>query len=495
MALVSISDTLRIGSISFQLVRAIAHKLETYATDRLRGLPHGKNLSNVLPLNLYAPAVVRPKHSDPSECLAPQSLGCLILASIPLQTSGKNQREPVQSLAKGFPMSQLQFLLTPVCVKTVSDLIDQFWPHALEYYRKPDGSRSKEVVDFEFSFRPLLTLCGDLPVENFGPKAFKAVRHAMIDSSWLTPSEQVSRERAGVPLILSRRLVNQRMGRVKHLFKWGVEEELVPPSVFHGLLAVQGLKPYRSLARETSPVKPVPDTMVEAARRFLTPQTAAMVNLQLLTAMRPGEVTMVRTCDLDMTGRVWIYKLDRHKTAHHGHSREIYIGPKSQEILQPFLKPDPKAFLFSPFDAREERYRLMRANRKSRVQPSQICRRRTGPKRLPGERYTTQSYHRAITHACDQAFPLPEHLARKKGESKCAWWRRLTVCEKEAVFHWRHEHRWHPHQLRHNAATNLRKEYGIELARIILGHSSMVVTEIYAELDRRQAMAVIGQIG
>jgi integrase len=32
--------------------------------------------------------------------------------------------------------------------------------------------------------------------------------------------------------------------------------------------------------------------------------------------------------------------------------------------------------------------------------------------------------------------------------------------------------------IRHNAATHLRKEFGIEVARIILGHRSASVTEI-----------------
>jgi len=46
---------------------------------------------------------------------------------------------------------------------------------------------------------------------------------------------------------------------------------------------------------------------------------------------------------------------------------------------------------------------------------------------------------------------------------------------------------WHPHQLRHNAATLLRRELGIEAARVVLGHSSAAVTEVYAEMDLAKA--------
>ncbi|HUU22592.1 MAG TPA: tyrosine-type recombinase/integrase [Phycisphaerae bacterium] len=55
--------------------------------------------------------------------------------------------------------------------------------------------------------------------------------------------------------------------------------------------------------------------------------------------------------------------------------------------------------------------------------------------------------------------------------------------------------RWHPHQLRHNAATELRREFGLEAARIILGHHSAAVTEIYAEKDEREAVSAIASVG
>jgi hypothetical protein len=50
-------------------------------------------------------------------------------------------------------------------------------------------------------------------------------------------------------------------------------------------------------------------------------------------------------------------------------------------------------------------------------------------------------------------------------------------------------------QLRHNAATRIRAAYGIEAARIILGHSSAVTSEIYAEADRENAKKIMGQMG
>lgn len=54
---------------------------------------------------------------------------------------------------------------------------------------------------------------------------------------------------------------------------------------------------------------------------------------------------------------------------------------------------------------------------------------------------------------------------------------------------------WHPHQLRHNAATFLRKEFGLETARIILGHRSAAITTIYAEADQQKAIEAMLRVG
>jgi hypothetical protein len=41
----------------------------------------------------------------------------------------------------------------------------------------------------------------------------------------------------------------------------------------------------------------------------------------------------------------------------------------------------------------------------------------------------------------------------------------------------------------------LRKEFSIETARIILGHHSTAVTEIYAEKDEQEAVETITKVG
>ena len=117
------------------------------------------------------------------------------------------------------------------------------------------------------------------------------------------------------------------------------------------------------------------------------------------------------------------------------------------------------------------------------------------PKRAKRELYDETSYRNAIYRACDRAFPPPEALARRPKESARKWLDRLTPGERVALRQWRRAHRWHPNRLRHLAATVIRRAYGIEAARAILGHSRLATTEVYAEIDRAKAAEVMTKIG
>src|SRR5690554_2579273 len=68
--------------------------------------------------------------------------------------------------------------------------------------------------------------------------------------------------------------------------------------------------------------------------------------------------------------------------------------------------------------------------------------RKAAPLRPAGERYTTDTYRRAIARACDLAFPPPEALAKRKGETEAQWRKRLTQEQKAELAAWRKAHRW-----------------------------------------------------
>jgi integrase len=341
--------------------------------------------------------------------------------------------------------------------------------HVPGYYSK-DGVPTQEFNSIEQAVRPLRALYEETTVAEFGPIALKAVRQKMIDAG------------------LCRTHINQRVGRIVRLFRWGVENQLVDVAIHQALQAVRGLAQGRTTARESKPVRPVPEARVDAIRPHTARQVWAMIELQRLTGMRPGEVCLMRSCDLDVSGRVWSYRPQSHKTERYGRDRVIYLGPKAQEILRPWLRTELTAYLFSPREVVEAKSVERRQNRRTPITPSQRARtRKKKPRRAPGDRYDTRSYYHAIQAACDHTWPHPNLASVPR--------RNRTQEQKAELRTWRREHRWHPHQLRHNAATNLRREFGLEVARVVLGHSSPAVTSIYAEADFEKARSVMEQVG
>jgi integrase len=362
---------------------------------------------------------------------------------------------------------------------TIKELIARFWTHAEGYYRTETDGRLKELEQFRLALRPLKELYGNTAAVEFGPRALQAIRKNMIDAGWCRP------------------YINKQINRIRHVFKWAVSDEMVPGSVLYAIQAVQGLRRGRGDAVEPEAVTPVPMNLVDAIQPFVSKQVWAMAQLQLLTGARAGEITQMRPCDIDRESNVWVYRPMQHKTAHKGHERKIFIGPRGQQVLTPFLLRAPQSYCFSPAEAEGDRRRRQHEARTTPLGYGNVpgSNRREDPEWSAGERYTTDSCRRAIARACDQAFPPPEPLAKRDDETEVEWKERLTEKQETELAAWQKAHRWHPHQLRHNAATELRKEFGIEAARIILGHRSTTVTEIYAEKDERQAVAAMSQVG
>lgn len=381
---------------------------------------------------------------------------------------------------------------------TVSELIATFWPNAERHYVHPDGTPTSELEDFRLSLRPLRRLYGGTCAADFGPLALKAVRQAIVDGSWLTDEEKTQRQKKGHKLACCRSVANQRTGRIRRLFRWAVEQELVPPAVLQALQAVRDLPKGRGHARETEPVKPVQDDVVEATLPFLRPQVRAMVMLQRHAGMRPGEVCVMRGIDIDTTGTVWTFTpgsdqgpSGKHKTAWRGHRRVIQLGPKAREVLRPWLRLNPTEYLFQPREATASRDQDRAARRKTKKTPSQKTRRRKrNPKRQPSECYSVGTYGRAIERACVLLHcKTCKKCQRQEGEDRTAWEKRIRECQGLKAL------TWNPNQLRHASATEIRKVAGLDAARVVLGHRSPSITETYAEIDTGKAAEIMERLG
>ena len=343
---------------------------------------------------------------------------------------------------------------------TVTELIAAYWKHADRYYRK-NGQPTSELSVLKLALRDLKELYGREVAAEFGPLKLKAIRERWIGRNH------------------SRKTINDQIQRIKRIFRWATSEELIPPAVYQSLATVAGLSAGRSAARESEPVRPVAVEVVETTLPHLSRVVGGMIRFQLLTGCRPAEACKVRPADIDRTKTVWEYRVPDHKTIHHGRERIVYIGPEAQKVLAHFMLRGDDVPCFSPQESAAE----MRAKRAAKRVTPQSCGNRAGtnrkarPMRQAGDQYDTPGYGRAIARACDVAFPVPSGLN-----------------EQEATA-WRLSHRWSPNQLRHTAATEIRRRFGLEAVQVILGHSEAKVSEIYAERDASKAREVAVLIG
>ena len=336
---------------------------------------------------------------------------------------------------------------------SVVEAISRYQEFARTYYAK-DGVPSKEYVEMGLALRPVRKMFGTTLAREFGPLRLDAVRKHMIDSG------------------LSRGVINHRVHRIKRCFRWLVSKQLIPPTVYEGLRTVDGLKRGRSLAKELPPVAPVDDAHVDAVLPFTSLQVATMIQLQRLTGMRPCEVVMIHTRDIDMKNEVWIYSPSDHKNAWRGHDRKIPLGPAAQRLIRPFLEGSEQAYLFSPKEAEANRNGDRRKQRKTPMTPSQRKRRpKAKPERAKRDHYGVDTYRRAIKYAIQKA---------NKVRSRDGL---------DPIPH------WFPLQLRHSRATELNELYGIEAAAVSLGHAHADVTKVYAERNLKLAIEVAKKTG
>jgi len=365
---------------------------------------------------------------------------------------------------------------------TIDELAIRFLEHARSYYRRTDGTPTAEVTSLQHAIRPVVRMFGRLRARDFGPLKLKEVRRSMIDAGHCRTN------------------INRMVDRIRRMFAWGVENELIPAERLQALRAVPGLRAGRTKAHESAPVASVPDDVIHRTLPHLTSIVADMVRLQLLTGARPGEICSIRPGDITRgIDGAWVYRPRHHKTEHRGKERRIFIGPQGQAILKPYLDRDPEAFCFSPAESETERNATRKRKRKSPMTPSQAARKPKG--RDLRDHYTKDSYNRVIQRACEAAFEMPTELrdvgrtvkrmedatdTERKAERK-----RLS---KEAS-EWRANHCWSPNQLRHSRATLLREKFGIEAAQVVLGHSDPKTTLVYAEAQFSKAAEIAKAIG
>ena len=326
---------------------------------------------------------------------------------------------------------------------SLNELILVFLEHARQYYRK-NGKVTREAEQIAEVLRLLRKHHGRVTTDAFGPMLLKELRQQMIsEMDW------------------SRKHINKQVSRLVRMFKWAVENELATSEEHAALAAIAGLKKGRTDARETHGVACVDDSVVETTIKHLPELVADMVRLQRLTGARPGEICSLKPEDIDRSGQVWVYTPAAHKTEHFEQDRVVMIGPKAQIILSPYLLRPADAFCFTPAESERRRYDKLAAERMTPLRRRDLIGRDKRALRKYAASYTSDTYRHAVQRTC-KIHDLPK---------------------------------WTPNQLRHTAATEIRKRYGLEAAQVVCGHQSANVTQVYAERDLALARKVASEVG
>jgi len=381
--------------------------------------------------------------------------------------------------------------------------------------------------------KPLVKHYGNKQVSEFGPLSLKFIRE-----KWIEAGHSLS-------------TIRKREGQLKAAFRWAAENEMISAETANAICLVRGLKKGRSKARNPKKVKPVPDEVVERTIPFMSPIVADAVRVHRLCAMRSQDVINLRAADIDRSQMPWKYIPHTHKNANRELTREIAIGPKARAILIPYLdkQDNPEKFLFSPKESMKWYEEEKRRNRKSKVQPSQTCRKKKNPKRKPKDQYTSCSYGKAIRRACQNASTTTtitglsenkkyefqvrastttewsesifattdKNAARQKLRDTFRWIDKTTnsvtlvwpyvkkATGYEIQYRQAGDKQWAsviiqavafaPHMLRHAAATEVRRLFGLDAAQKVLSHSNPQMAAHYAEISFETAAKAMEEIG
>lgn len=281
-----------------------------------------------------------------------------------------------------------------------------------------------------------------LPVDDFGPKAFKQVMRDYAKTPVVRRKKLKDGTVVNIENPRTRKYVNSVMVRIRKMFEWAVSEEMIDAAKAWRLQSVPLLEygdPHTKESDERTPAKP---EVVQATLGALTRECASLIQALSLTGARPGEIckmTMAQIYDRDK--KVWRYVPRRHKNSWRGKIRHVAIGPRCQEIINKQVEEyglSETDAIFSP--------------------------RRSIPRKREGAK--------------------PDPRAREFFESLVVRKAVCRACEVAGVEH------WFPYQMRYAAGAKARQQGGIATTSATLGNSEKVAAHYAPEgFERAEAFA------
>ena len=341
---------------------------------------------------------------------------------------GRTNAQAAQDAAEALVRKILHRPATTPDKTTVAELCDAWRDYCRIYYRangKPTSAATNAILGVQM-FRHL-----------YSSRRVAELRHA----DMLVLRDALVR--SGV----ARTTINRRLWIVKSMLAWGLDESLITATAKAELSQGRPIKRGRTAAKEMPPVRPVDDDCIRAALPKMQPNLADMVRVHRLTGMRPVELCALRWSLIDRTRTPWVYTppAEANKNAWRGEMgkpRAICIGPRARAILARYADGND-----TPFSPLRNMAQWLAARHAARKTPTYGVRKSQRPPRVVGEAWTTSAYTKSIRRACKRAGVPP----------------------------------WGANRLRHAFATLVRREYGLDAARAVLGHTGGAgATDIYS---------------
>lgn len=229
---------------------------------------------------------------------------------------------------------------------TVAELAALYLSHDQDRCRGELISRTT-FLESQAVVRELVDRHAHLLVTQFGPKSLKDIQQRLAK----TPCRSQAGRYKGTesPPTLCRNQVNSRVNHIRRIFKWGVSEELVRPTILEALKCVTGLK--RGEAHDNPPrtaVDPKHVWIVINDLRSTTPASTRSRDYQhaaadaldfiLSTGCRPGEACNLRWKDVTLEPEPLV-ELTEHKTRKvTGTSRLIPLNQAATRLIRGLLQ-------------------------------------------------------------------------------------------------------------------------------------------------------------
>ena len=319
---------------------------------------------------------------------------------------------------------------------TLDEVAAAYLEYAERRFDKREYNHYRRALGFAVEFY------GDLPVDSFSYQNLRIVRTAMVDNRRLC-----------------RDMINKYIGRIRTALSWGVENGLVDPGTVAKLRVLRALPEGEPGTFDHDPREDVPADVVRITIKYAPPTVSAMIQIFGMTGLRPSELCKLTVGDIDRSDPDgWEYTLKKHKTSRKSGKKVIVFGKPEQELLAPYLiGKSPENAVFSPRTTEKERNAVRRANRKTKISPSQAERdrqRAENPKNRTGEFYNVRSFLSAVKSAIT--------AAKRAGENVSDWT---------------------SYQLRHFAGTETSRVHGKDKAQALLTHKTSAMTARYDHSD------------